>query len=351
MHETTTGPIGHGARFWEKDEAGRVLCTLCPRLCRPGEGQAGFCFVRQNHRGELRSMGYGHLVGMSVDPMEKKPLYHFLPGSRILSFGTVGCNLGCKFCQNWDISRARAESFRTAALAPAEVVNLARHADCPAIAFTYNDPVIWAEYAMDVAALARPCGIDCVAVTAGYVSAEARGAFFRDVAAANVDLKAFSERFYSKLCLGHIEPVLDTLRYLVRETRVWVEITNLVIPGWNDDSSEIALMCDWILRELGPGVPLHFTAFHPAYRLTDVPPTSLQTLRSARKLAMEMGLRFVYTGNAWDPEGSATSCPDCSRVVVARDGMRVRRMDLVGGCCPECGHRVPGKWAAAAHPS
>jgi pyruvate formate lyase activating enzyme len=298
--------------------------------------------VRQNRGGELVSLGYGRPTGFAVDPIEKKPLFHFLPGTEILSFGTAGCNLGCKFCQNWDISKARIDERRTYRVTPEEVVDLAVRQGCPSIAYTYNDPVIFAEFVVDVARLARERGLRNVAVTAGYITPEARPEFFRYMDGANVDLKAFTEEFYWKLTLAHLEPVLDTLRWLRHETDVWIEVTTLLIPGRNDSEEEIRAEVRWILDNLGDEVPLHFTAFHPAYRLTDVPPTPPETLVEARELAMSMGMKFVYTGNVMHREGSTTYCPGCGTALIQRSWHRVLACDLRDGACPRCGTRIPG---------
>jgi len=343
----SSAPAGqpHPAKWWRKEDDGRILCTLCPRYCRLREGQAGFCYVRQNQAGQLVSLAYGRPSGFAVDPIEKKPLFHFLPGTGVLSFGTAGCNLGCKFCQNWDLSKARIDERAAYDVGPEEVVRLAARKHCPSIAYTYNDPVIFGEFVEDTARLAREAGLKNVTVTAGYITPEARADFFRHIDGANVDLKAFTEDFYRKLTLAKLRPVLDTLLWLKEETEVWVEITTLLIPGLNDDEKEILAEVDWILENLGADVPLHFTAFHPAYRLTDVPPTPAETLRRARQLALLRGMKFVYTGNVVDPEGATTFCPGCGRKLIERSWHRVLRMDLRGGNCPECGERIPGIFA------
>jgi pyruvate formate lyase activating enzyme len=338
------------ARFWRTEPDGRILCTLCPRYCRMSEGQAGFCFIRQNNGGVLRSLGYGRPTGFAVDPIEKKPLNHFLPGSRILSFGTVGCNLGCQFCQNWDTSKARLDERRSRSVMPVDVVDLARREGCPSIAYTYNDPVIMAEFVMDVSSIARTCGIANVMVTAGYVTPEAREDLFRNIDAANVDLKGFSEDFYRKVTLSHLAPVLDTLVWLKRETDVWLEITTLLIPGLNDKQEEIERECDWIATNLGVDVPLHFTAFHPDYRMTSIPQTPIRTLKRARDAAKRCGLRFVYLGNVYDEEGETTWCPGCGLALVVRDRQRVTRSAMVGNRCSACSTEIPGRFVAAERP-
>jgi len=337
--------LPHPARFFEREEDGRLLCTLCPRECRLGEGQAGFCYVRQNQGGDMVSLAYGKSTGFAVDPIEKKPLFHFLPGTSVLSFGTVGCNLGCRFCQNWNISKARESGRGMASLTAGEVVALAESSGCPSIAFTYNDPVIWAEWAIDVAGEARRQGIRTVFVTAGYVEEKAREEIFACMDAANVDLKAFAEEFYTRVTLSHLAPVLETLEWLAREGRVWTEVTNLVIPGLNDDPGETRRLAEWIGKHMGPDVPLHFSAFHPTWKMTDRPPTPPATLTQARRIAREVGLRHVYTGNVHDREGQSTLCPGCGQVLVVRDWNAVRKNRLgPGGTCPGCGERIAGRF-------
>jgi len=320
-----------------------VRCTLCPRDCLLGEGQAGFCFVRRAERGKIVSLAYGRSTGFAADPIEKKPLNHFYPGSEVLSFGTAGCNLGCRFCQNWDISKARLDERRSKTYTPSDVVDLAVEAGCPSFAFTYNDPVIWAEWAIDVAKEAHARGLRTVAVTAGYVSEGAREEFFSHMDAANVDLKAFTEEFYAKYSLAHLEPVLETLRWLAT-TEVWVEVTNLLIPGLNDEPAETRRLSEWILANMGAEVPLHFTAFHPAFKMMDRPATPPETLIRARAIAREVGLRHVYTGNVRDREGQTTLCAGCGAKLIERDVYDIRAYRLEGGACPGCGARLAGRF-------
>ncbi|HZS36627.1 MAG TPA: AmmeMemoRadiSam system radical SAM enzyme [Polyangia bacterium] len=337
----------HPARWWQKEPDGRLLCTLCPRFCRLHEGQAGFCYIRKAENGEMWSLGYGRTTGFAVDPVEKKPLNHFLPGSTILSFGTAGCNLGCKFCQNWDISKARLDDERSRPVSPAEVLDLAEREGCPSVAMTYNDPVIWAEFAIDVAREARRRGKRAVLVTAGYVTAEARPELYADVDAANVDVKAFTEDFYKKITFSELAPVLETLVWLKKNTRVWIELTNLMIPGLNDDPAETRRLCEWVAAELGPDTPLHFTAFHPDFKMLDRPRTPPSTLTRARAIAREIGLRYVYTGNVHDREGQTTWCPSCGAAVIERDWYRVDPRGLCDGKCAACGHAIAGVFASA----
>ena len=334
----------HPARWWRREEDGRILCRLCPRDCRLAEGQAGFCFVRRNEGGELVSLAYGHPNGFAVDPIEKKPLSHFLPGTGILSFGTAGCNLGCRFCQNWDLSKTRIEDLRTVEATPEQIVALARREGCPSIAYTYNDPIIFAEFVIDTAREARAAGIRNVLVTNGYITPEAREEFFQDIDAANVDLKAFTETFYHQQAAGHLAPVLDTLSWLRRETEVWLEVTTLLIPGLNDGEEEIRAECAWIREHLGVEVPLHFSAFHPSFRMLERPPTPPATLIAARKIALAEGLRHVYTGNVHDPAGQTIWCPGCGAALIERDWHSIRRNRLDAGACPKCRTPIAGVW-------
>ncbi len=333
--------------WWHVLDDSRVQCDLCPRHCRLREGQRGFCFIRQARDGAVALTSYGRASGFCIDPIEKKPLNHFYPGTSVLSFGTAGCNLGCQFCQNWDISKAREYDRLGAWASPDAIAEAAVRTGCHSIAFTYNDPVIFAEYAIDCARAAHERGIRTVAVTAGYISAAARPTFYHHIDAANVDLKAFAEPFYERLCYGHLGPVLDTLVWLRSETSVWLEITTLLIPGHNDSDDEVARLSDWVAETLGPEVPLHFTAFHPDFRLRDVPATPPATLRRARRQALAAGLRHVYTGNVFDMAGQSTYCSGCGTCVIERDWYRLGAWRLdAGGRCAECGQGVAGRFAA-----
>jgi len=329
------------ALWWETEKDGRILCTLCPRYCKLGEGQAGFCFIRKNVGGKLYSLGYGKSTGFALDPIEKKPLNHFLPGTEILSFGTAGCHLGCRFCQNWSISKATLDDAQSGSVSPEEVVALALKHNAPSIAFTYNDPVIWGEFVIDISRLARERGLKSVMVTAGYITREARPEVYRTIDAANVDLKGFTERFYRKLTFAHLDIVLDTLRWLKNETDVWFEITNLMIPGENDDPDETQKMCGWILENLGDSVPLHFTAFHPDFKMMDKPRTPAATLKRAREIALSEGIKFCYVGNVSDEEGQTTTCPSCDRPLIRRSWHDILEYDLIDGHC-RCGEKIPG---------
>jgi len=339
------------ARWWHALPDGRIQCDLCPRDCKLHEGQRGLCFVRKMEGGQMVLTTYGRSSGFCVDPIEKKPLNHFYPGSSVFSFGTAGCNLACKFCQNWDISKSRETDTLMDQAAPDEIAAAAEKSGCKSVAFTYNDPVIFAEYAMDVADACHARGLKTVAVTAGYIHEAPRREFYAKMDAANVDLKAFTEDFYFKLTGAHLQPVLDTLVYLKRETKVWTEITTLLIPGHNDSDAELSAMSQWIMRELGPEVPLHFSAFHPDWKMMDVPPTPASTLTHARDIALKAGLHYVYTGNVHDTTGGTTFCPSCHDPLIVRDWYRIDRYDLTpDGHCPHCGSAIAGHFGVFGQP-
>ncbi len=320
---------------------GRLHCFLCPRHCHIGEGQSGFCFIRKNEGGRLVQLGYGRPAALQIDPIEKKPLNHFLPGTRILSMGTAGCNMGCFFCQNWDISKAKSDQVHSASLAPEDVVALAKRYDVPSLAFTYNEPTIWAEYVIDIAKAAHESGLKNVMVSNGYITREAFFDVYQHIDGANIDLKAFTENFYSKITLTHLAPVLDTLRWLRHETNVWFEITNLIIPTLNDANDEIKQLCDWVLINLGDDVPLHFTAFHPDFKLRDKSNTPPQTLHRARQTAMQMGLKYVYEGNIHS-DGGTTICPGCKRPLLRRDWHEILSNHVKNGACEYCDTKISG---------
>jgi pyruvate formate lyase activating enzyme len=333
----------HEARWWERDPDGRVHCYLCPRHCHIGEGQSGFCFIRVNEGGKLYSLGYASPAALQIDPIEKKPLNHFLPGTRVFSMGTAGCNMGCFFCQNWDISKSKHDQVNSRFVAPEGVVALAIANHCPSIAFTYNEPTIWGEYVVDICDVAHAAGLATVMVTNGYITREAFHDIYDHVDAANVDLKAFTEGFYGRTTLTHLQPVLDTLAWLKNETNVWFEITNLMIPGLNDDVDETRRLADWIVEHLGPDVPLHFTAFHPDFKMQDRPRTPPETLHRARRIALDAGLRYVYEGNIATEAGN-TICPGCKRLLIRRGWHDVLQNRLRDGRCPDCGAAIPGRW-------
>jgi pyruvate formate lyase activating enzyme len=345
-------------RYWHALEDGRVQCDLCPRLCKLNEGQRGLCFVRARHNDRMVLTTYGRSSGFCIDPIEKKPLNHFLPGTPILSFGTAGCNLTCKFCQNWDISKSREFDTLAHKASPEAIAEAAQRTGCRSVAFTYNDPVIFLEYAVDVAQACRERGIRTVAVTAGYISREPRIEFYRHMDAANVDLKGFTEDFYARLCTARLEPVLDTLKYLKHETDVWFEITTLLIPGENDSESELERMVAWVVENLGSDVPLHFSAFHPDWKMLDTPSTPADTLSRARKIALAGGVRYAYVGNVHDPEGDSTYCHNCGAMLIGRDWYELSTWNLTDdGHCRNCGTACagvfagpPGKWGRKRQP-
>ncbi|MGR8920912.1 MAG: AmmeMemoRadiSam system radical SAM enzyme [Gammaproteobacteria bacterium] len=336
-------------RYWHTLEDGRVQCDLCPRYCRLKEGQRGLCFVRACVDGAVVMTSYGRSSGFCIDPIEKKPLNHFYPGSPVLSFGTAGCNLACKFCQNWDISKSREMDTLADAAAPEAIAAAAAARGCTSVAYTYNDPVVYHEYAIDVAAACAERGVRSVAVTAGYVCAEPRVEFFERIDAVNVDLKAFSEDFYRRVAGGSLAPVLETLEYIRHETSAWLEITCLLIPGYNDAEGEVAKLVTWIAEHLGPDVPLHFSAFHPDWKMREVPPTPPETVQRARRQALAMGLHHVYTGNIVDPDGDRTVCAGCGELLIQRAWYDIEayRLDAAGRC-PRCASPCAGRFAERA---
>jgi pyruvate formate lyase activating enzyme len=349
---------GAPGRYWHRLDDGRLQCDLCPRYCKLQDGQRGLCFVRGRAGDQVLLTTYGRSSGYCIDPIEKKPLNHFLPGTPVLSFGTAGCNLTCRFCQNWDISKSREFDRLTERASPEVIAEAAVDSGCRSVAFTYNDPVIFLEYAVDTADACHARGIKTVAVTAGYVCPEPRAEFFQHMDAANVDLKGFTEGFYKRFCTGRLGPVLDTLAYLVKETRVWVEVTTLLIPGENDSAAEIEALSRWFYDTLGPAVPLHFSAFHPDYRMLDRPATAPETLLRARRIACKAGLRYVYTGNVHHPATQTTYCHGCGQPVIGRDWYELTSWHLTDeGCCRSCGAAAagvfdgpPGRWGRKRRP-
>jgi pyruvate formate lyase activating enzyme len=340
-------PVSKATRYFRR-EGDRVVCELCPRACHLAEGQRGLCFVRACENGQLVLTSYGRSTGFCVDPIEKKPLYHFLPGTPVLSFGTAGCNLACRFCQNWESTRSREVDIMSAQASPTEIAHMAQAQGCPSVAMTYNDPVVFHEYAIDVAEACHERGIRAVAVTAGYVCPAPRAEFYARMDAANIDLKGFSERFYRELCAGDLATVLDTLVYVREHTKVWLEVTTLLIPGENDSDGELDAMTRWMVANLGADVPLHFSAFHPDFHMRDKPATSLATVTRARHIARGNGLHHVYTGNVRDREGSSTLCTSCGRILIARDGYQLLDWNLDrAGRCTACATPCPGVFAGA----
>jgi pyruvate formate lyase activating enzyme len=340
LDDPYTVPTTH----WHPLPDGRIQCDVCPRNCRLREGQRGLCFVRGRAGDQIVLASYGRSSGFCVDPIEKKPLNHFLPGTSVLSFGTAGCNLACRFCQNWDISKSREIDTLSADASPEALAAEAGRLGCRSVAFTYNDPVIFMEYAMDVADACRERGIKAVAVSAGYMNAAPRAEFYAHIDAANIDLKAFSDTFYEKVTFAKLPAVLETLEYL-KTTSVWFEVTTLLIPGHNDSDAEIAAECAWFAEHLGPDVPLHFSAFHPDFKMRDVPRTPPATLRRARRIALEHGLRYVYTGNVHDPDGQTTTCAGCGEALIERDWYVINRYAVSDdGACKRCGVTLPGRF-------
>ena len=351
MERSDTPLSGTPARWWHALPDGRIQCDLCPRECKLHEGQRAACFVRAMKDGELILTTWGRSSGFCIDPIEKKPLNHFYPGSSVLSFGTAGCNLACKFCQNWDISKSRDMDRLMDAATPTAIARAAQTYGAQSVAFTYNDPVIFAEYAMDTADACHAFGVKTVAVTAGYMHLAPAREFYAKMDAANIDLKAFTDAFYVDLCGGHLQPVLDLLAMVQHETGCWLEITTLLIPGRNDGEAELKALSTWVAKELGPDVPLHFSAFHPDWKLADVPATPSATLSRARLIAMEAGLRYVYTGNVHDKAGDATLCPGCGKTVIQRDWYRILDYALDdGGHCRGCGTAVAGRFGTFSRP-
>ncbi|WP_321322931.1 AmmeMemoRadiSam system radical SAM enzyme [Thiomicrorhabdus sp.] len=340
-------PVEH----WHQLENGLIQCDLCPRECQLKEDQRGFCFVRGRKNNQMWLTSYGRSSGFCIDPIEKKPLNQFLPGSSVLSFGTAGCNLACKFCQNWDMSKARDMDRLLDQATPDMLAEAAQKHHCASVAYTYNDPVIFYEYALDTAEACREKGVKNIAVTAGYISEQPREEFFKAMDATNIDLKAFNKRFYQKLTGAKIQPVLDTIEYVAQETNTWLELTTLLIPGENDSEKEITEMSEWILEHCGADVPIHFTKYHPDYRMMDNPATPFSTLEKARTIAMNTGLNYVYTGNVTDPDGQATYCPNCGQKVIERHFYEITNWQLEGGCCKHCQtpitgvfDELPGTW-------
>ena len=344
--------------YWHLTSDGKIECDLCPRACKLKEGQRGKCFVRQCHGNSMVLTTYGRSSGFCIDPIEKKPLNHYYPGTPILSFGTAGCNLSCKFCQNWDISRSKEFDRLSDQATPKAIAQSAKDWECSGVALTYNDPVIFLEYGRDVALACHELDVNVVAVTNGYIWQQARMDFFDFIDAANVDLKSFSEDFYKTLTGGDLKTVLESLIYIRNRTKVWVEITTLLIPGENDSEAEIKKLCHWVLNEMGAATPLHFSAFHPDYKMRTLPATPLETLVKAREIALGMGLHYVYTGNVYYAPGDTTYCKNCGKALIERDWYNLSsyRLDHQG-CCLYCGTKLaghfnksPGHWGSKRKP-
>ncbi len=344
--------------YWHKLADGRVQCDVCPRACKLQDGQQGLCFVRANRGNRVVLTTYGRSSGYCIDPIEKKPLNHFLPGTPVLSFGTAGCNLACRFCQNWDISKSRQLDTLSDQASPEKIVKAAVALGCRSVAYTYNDPIVFLEYAVDTAIACREQSVKSVAVTSGYICDKPRQDLYQQMDAVNVDLKAFTEKFYWKITGGHLQPVLDTLLFLKHETTVWFEITTLLIPGENDSAQEIENMVCWLMANLGPDVPLHFTAFHPDWKMQDKHATSATKLVMAREIAIKNGIRHVYTGNVHDKAGQSTYCHHCGDILIGRDWYQLSEWNLdAQGHCKKCGtpcvgvfEVLPGTWGARRVP-
>lgn len=322
----------------------KVQCTICPRNCILSNGQEGFCHVRKNIYGEIILDTYGYNTGLAIDPIEKKPLYHFYPESSVLSFGTLGCNMGCQFCQNWHITKVKEDSHLLNKTSPQEIVRIAQEYNCKSVAFTYNDPIVFFEYAIDCAKLCRENNIKTVAVTSGFINLEPAKEFFSYMDAANIDLKGFSEEFYSKNCFAHLKPVLDIIKYVKNETNCWVELTTMLIEGENDSEDMIKSQCQWILENLGDCVPLHFSAFFPRYKFADRKSTSFSTLLKAYKIAVDMGLKYVYTGNLSNIDTSSTYCKSCNKAIIKRDGYNLLEYNLQDDKCLFCQEVCDGRF-------
>ena len=351
MDEAIGSDQRHPAKYWHALDDGRLQCDICPRDCKLHEGQRGACFVRGRAENRMVLTTYGRSSGFCIDPIEKKPLNHFFPGSSVFSFGTAGCNLACKFCQNWDISKSRDMDRLMDQASPQAIARAAQSGGCKSVAFTYNDPVVFFEYALDSADACHDVGLKTVAVTAGYMHDAPRREFYAKMDAANIDLKAFTEDFYVKLTGAHLQAVLDTLAYVHHDTGCWLEITTLLIPGHNDSEAEVTKLAKWVASELGSDVPLHFSAFHPDWKMPDVPPTPSATLGKARRIALDAGLHYVYTGNVHDVEGGTTYCPGCHHATIVRDWYDIGRYDLTpAGSCPDCGRQIAGCFGEFAKP-
>ncbi len=332
------------ARYYEKLPEREILCRLCPRHCRLGDKERGFCGVRENIGGTYYTLVYGKVCALHVDPIEKKPFFHVLPRTTALSLATAGCNVHCKFCQNWEISQSRPEQVEAVDLPPRAAADAAIRYGCASIAFTYSEPTVYYEYMFDTAVEARRRGLKSVVVTGGHIDPEPLRALTAEVDAIKIDLKAFSPEFYKTYVRGDLQPVLEAIR-MVRRSRVWLEIVYLVIPTLNDSEADLRAMARWTAGEIGPDVPVHFTRFQPMYLLKNLPPTPVASLEKARRIALEEGLRYVYVGNVPGHEGENTYCPKCRTVVIERSGFAIRANRLKGGACPSCRTTIPGLWA------
>lgn len=332
------------ARFYKKLPDREIECLLCPRLCKLGDRERGYCGVRENREGVYYTLVYGKACTINADPIEKKPFFHFLPSTNALSIASAGCNVNCKFCQNWQISQVRPEQVDHFDLPPLQVVKNAKGYNCPSIAYTYTEPVVFYEYMYDTSLEARKQGVRNVVVTGGHINPEPLEELIRVVDAIKVDLKSFSQDFYRTYVRGELEPVLEAIK-LIAKSKIWQELVYLVIPTLNDSSSEIQKMCQWILKEIGPDVPLHFSRFHPMYLVKNLPPTPVSTLESIRQIALKEGIHYVYIGNVWGHEAESTFCPKCKNIIIQRIGFEIQKMEIQGGNCKFCNNPIPGIWA------
>jgi pyruvate formate lyase activating enzyme len=331
------------ARYYKKLPDREIECLLCPRLCKLGDKERGYCGVRENMGGIYYTLVYGKACAVHIDPIEKKPLFHFLPGDNALSLATAGCNVNCKFCQNWEISQVRPEQVQHYDLPPRQVAVLAQNNNCPVVAYTYTEPVVFFEYMYDSSVWARRKGIKNVVITGGHINPEPLQDLVKAVDAIKIDLKAFSQDFYTEYVRGELQPVLDAIK-IVNKSNIWLEIVYLVIPSLNDSTDEIRQMSRWMMNQVGPEVPVHFSRFHPMYLLKNLPPTPLSTLERARRIALEEGLHYVYIGNVPGHEAESTYCPRCGKTVIRRVGYQIKGMELKKGHCKFCGHLIPGIW-------
>jgi len=330
--------------FWEKLPDNRVKCVLCPRECEVADVERGYCGVRENQGGSYQTLVYGALCSANMDPIEKKPLFHYLPGTPAFSIATAGCNIECKFCQNWQISQFRPEQVPSVLVTPEKLVGACVERGCPTIAYTYSEPVVFYEYMHDSAALARAQGVGSVMISNGYIQEKPLRQLCQHLTGVKIDFKAFTEVFYSESCMGHLKPVLATLETL-KDIGIWFELVDLIIPTLNDSAEEIKQMSQWVVKHLGPDVPMHFTRFHPTYRVTNLPQTPVSTLERCRQIAMDAGVRYVYAGNVPMHPSENTSCHHCQEQLIRRVGFQVVANQIKDGKCPKCNTPIPGVWS------
>lgn len=333
----------HEAQFYKKLDGLEIECELCPRKCNVGDRERGFCGVRENRKGTYNTLVYGNPCTANVDPIEKKPFFHYLPGTMAFSIATAGCNLNCKFCQNWQISQARPEQIKSMKFSPEEIASMAASYACPSIAYTYSEPTVYYEYMKDCAIEGNKKKIRSVMISAGYIQPEPMEKLIPHLAAVKIDLKAFTQKYYTDICNGELKPILDTL-VLLKASKIWFEIVYLMLPTLNDDPKDIESLCNWIMTELGPDVPVHFTRFHPEYLLKNLPSTPIESLERAYEIAQKSGMNFPYIGNVYGHNGENTFCPQCKTDVISRQGFQVEKVALENGHCLKCGREIPGVW-------